>query len=259
MRWVMSTYFMANEKINTLFFLQKDGKVSSNRPMKSVGGNLGCGGKKVDAIDYLSQQIQSYEEQIEHIRNNVQGIKPENYGWVSFSRVAWAHATAKQLRNGVPSKFKTSALSSPIVRLAPQPNDVIWSNMSLSQTARGSKKFFWNIVFYLFLIVWFVPTCLLSASSNIKNLISLFPNSDSFTKQNPFFISLFEAWFAPLVMALFFLVLPLILRAISRRQGYITKTSLDRQGMSWRCYGCHIGAAKVGRHCICELIMFFVN
>lgn len=198
--------------------------------MKSIGGRLGCGGKKVDAIDYLSQQIQSYEEQIEHIRGNIQGIKPENYGWVSFSRVTWAHAAAKQLRNGVPSKFKTNALSSPIVRLAPQPNDVIWSNMTLSQTARRSKKFFWNIVFYLFTLLWFVPTCLLSASSNIKNLINLFPNSEVFTKQNPFLISLFEAWFAPLVMALFFLVLPLILRAISRRQGYITKTSLDRQG-----------------------------
>jgi hypothetical protein len=184
----------------------------------------------VDAIDYLSQQIQSYEEQIEHIRSNVQGIKPENYGWISFSRVSWAHATAKQLRNSVPSKFKTTALSSPSIRLAPQPNDVIWSNMSLSQATRRSKKFFWNIVFYLFLIFWFVPTCLLSASSNIKNLVNAFPNSKIFTKNNPFFISLFEAWFAPLVMAVFFLILPHVLRAISRRQGYITKTSLDRQG-----------------------------
>ncbi|KAI9282032.1 hypothetical protein BC943DRAFT_296004 [Umbelopsis sp. AD052] len=214
---------------NTLASYLKDGKVSNNRPMKTIGGKLGCGGRKVDAIDYLSHQVQTYEEQIEHIRSNIQGIKPENYGWVSFSRVSWAHAAAKQLRNGVPSKFKTGALNSPIIRLAPAPNDVVWSNMAMSQAVRRSKKIFWNVVYYLLLILWFVPTSILSVSSNVKSVINLFPNSKAFTNANPFFISLVEAWFAPLVMALFFLILPHILRAISRRQGYITKTSLDRQ------------------------------
>jgi hypothetical protein len=221
---------------NTLANYLKDGKVSANRPMKTIGRKFGCGGRKVDAIDYLSHQVQTYEDQIEHIRSNVQGIKPENYGWVSFSRVGWAHAAAKQLRNGVPSKFKTGAMSAPSIRLAPAPNDVIWTNISISQAGRRSKKFFWNIVFYLFLIIWFVPTCILSASSNIKNLISLFPNSKAFQKANPFFISLIEAWFAPLIMALFFLILPHILRGISRRQGYLTKTSLDRQGKAITVY-----------------------
>ncbi|KAJ2956460.1 hypothetical protein NQZ79_g7700 [Umbelopsis isabellina] len=214
---------------NVLATYLKNGKVSDKRPTMRVGGTLGCGGRQVDAIDYLSQQIQGYEEQIEHIRTNIQGIKSENYGWVSFSRVGWAHATAKQLKNGVPSKFKTGKLSSPVIRLAPQPNDVIWRNMALSLAARRSKKFFWNIVYYIFLVIWFVPTCLLSASSNIKNLVNIIPNSETFSKNNPFLISLFESWFAPLVMAIFFLILPSFLRAISRRQGYITKTSLDRQ------------------------------
>lgn len=217
---------------NTLASYLKDGKVSDKRPMKTIGGKFGCGGRKVDAIDYLSHQVQTYEEQIEHIRSNIQGIKPENYGWVSFSRVSWAHAAAKQLRNGVPSKFKTGAINSPIIRLAPAPNDVIWTNMAMSQAIRRSKKFFWNVVYYLLLIIWFVPTSILSVSSNVKSVINLFPNSKAFTKANPFFISLVEAWFAPLIMALFFLILPHILRAISRRQGYITKTSLDRQGMN---------------------------
>lgn len=163
-------------------------------------------------------------------------MKKTNYGWISYDKVAWAHANAKYLAS------KSSPLLSlpkrigegiqPTIELAPQPKDIIWSNLSMNEHLRRSKRLIASFIFYGFVFFWFIPSSFLSASSNVKDFLRLFPNSKIFMKEHPTFISLLSSWFTPIVMAIFFFILPKILRFMSQQQGYMTGTSLDRQVLS---------------------------
>ncbi|KAG0175451.1 hypothetical protein DFQ28_009163 [Apophysomyces sp. BC1034] len=210
----------------------KDGDVVvGKRPTLRIGGFMCWGGQKVDAIDYYSDKVQTLGEKITKARDRVSTSKPTSYGWISFAKVSWAHATAKHLSSASSPlrRIAQGGAYHPRVELAPQPKDIVWGNLSLNEHVRNSKRLVASIVFYVFVFLWFIPSSFLSASSNVQAFIRLFPNSDQFIHDHTVFVSLLGSWFTPVVMAVFLLILPKILRMISQQQGYLTGTSLDRQ------------------------------
>ena len=52
------------EEILTTYFKNPD-RVPTNRPTKRLGGWMGIGGKKVDAVDYLTEKIKNLDNRIE--------------------------------------------------------------------------------------------------------------------------------------------------------------------------------------------------
>ncbi|KAG2232117.1 hypothetical protein INT48_006794 [Thamnidium elegans] len=214
----------------------KDGTVvQGKRPLERIGGSFFgcCGGEKVDAINYYSERVQDLQEKIKVARSQIFSMKKTNYGWISYDKVAWAHANAKHLASSSSPLLslpkRTGDGIQPTIELAPQPKDIIWSNLSMNEHIRRSKRLIASFIFYAFVFFWFIPSSFLSASSNVKDFLRLFPNSKVFMKEHPMFISLLSSWFTPIVMAIFFFILPKILRFISQQQGYMTSTSLDRQ------------------------------
>jgi hypothetical protein len=208
--------------------------VKGKRPIVRIGGFLGCyGGANVDAINYYSELVQELQEKITVARSHISSSKKTNYGWISYDKVSWAHANAKHLASSSsPLRSLPQRLSKglqPTIELAPQPKDIIWSNLAMNEHIRRSKRIIASFVFYGFVFFWFIPSSFLSASSNVKDFLRLFPNSNIFMKQHPTFVSLLSSWFTPIVMAIFFFILPKILRFMSQQQGYMTGTSLDRQ------------------------------
>ncbi|CAO3653088.1 unnamed protein product [Cunninghamella blakesleeana] len=213
--------------------LQKDGITVGKRPKLRQGGFLCFGGRKVDAIDHYTEKVQSLREKILNMRSNILENKPTNYGWISFKEVQWAHSTAKHLSSPVspllllPQRLANGA--QPRVELAPQPKDIIWNNLSLNEHIRRTKRITFTFIFYVFVLFWFIPSGFLSASSTVKDIIGIFPNSKQFLREHKTFVALLSSWFTPIVMAIFFIILPIILRIISKQQGNLTTTSLDRQ------------------------------
>lgn len=76
----------------------KDGKLASKRPTKTIGGFMGCGGQKVDTIDYMTAKIKRLEDQVEGMRDTISDKKSEPYGFASFSAVPYAHVVARKLQ-----------------------------------------------------------------------------------------------------------------------------------------------------------------
>lgn len=194
-----------------------------------------CGGEKVDAINYYSERVQELQEKIAVARSHISTSKKTNYGWISYDKVAWAHANAKHLASSsspllsLPKRISEGVKVKPTIELAPQPKDIIWSNLSMNEHIKRSKRLIASVLFYAFVFLWFIPSSFLSASNNVKDVLRLFPNGTAFIKQHPTFVSLLSSWFTPIIMAIFFFILPKILRFMSQQQGYITGTSLDRQ------------------------------
>ncbi|OAC98140.1 hypothetical protein MUCCIDRAFT_20417, partial [Mucor lusitanicus CBS 277.49] len=213
----------------------KDGQVieGKKRPLERIGGYFGCcGGVKVDAINYYSEKVQELQEKITEARSRISTSKKTNYGWISYDKVSWAHANAKYLASSsspLKSLPKRIEGTTPSIELAPQPKDIIWSNLSLNEHVKRTKRLIVTFIFYGFVFFWFIPSSFLSASSNVKDFLRLFPGSTQFMKEHKTFVSLLSSWFTPIIMAIFFFILPKILRFMSQQQGYMTGTSLDRQ------------------------------
>lgn len=219
------------ENVLSNYLLREMAGKRVKRPQIRINKKWGLfGGEKVDAITYYTDQIQLLNQQIHSLRSNLHENKMTNYGWVSFAQPAEAHQAAKQLQQS-PLLLKWKQLSpwQPTVLLAPQPKDIVWSNIGMNPHLRRSKRLIGSFFFYVFVFLFFIPSSLLSASSNVRSLLLLFPNGDTFVKHHKTFVSLLGSWFSPIIMALFFFLLPKALRVLSQQQGYMTKTSLDRQ------------------------------
>ncbi|KAL0141239.1 hypothetical protein V8B55DRAFT_1487296 [Mucor lusitanicus] len=188
----------------------------ATRPTVRLGGFLCCGGRKVDAIEHYTQQVADLDKEIKQLRKS-KTTKTAHYGWISFDSVHVAHATERALAK----KFD--------IRLSPTATDLVWSNLPLDHKTRQAKRWMGRLVYWVFVFAWMIPMTALSATSNIINLIRLIPNSAAFIDSHQVLMGVIQAYFTPIVMAVFFYLLPLFFRFLSQQQGYWTQTTLDRK------------------------------
>lgn len=200
-------------------YLKDPNHISSKRPKHSLGG--GCGGEKVDSIDYYTSRIQSLEEEIYSERERIKERKAINYGFVSFTNIADAHSVAKKFEGKV-------TLNEPHILLAPWPKDIIWNNLTMTNAVRGTKRLIGYAFFLLLCFFWLIPIGLLSTAAQIQNIVKIAPFTKDIFYANDFVAGFIESWMSPMIMGIFFLILPQLLRIISRHQGKTTKSSLDR-------------------------------
>lgn len=149
------------EGVLTKYFKNPD-RLPSHRPTLTIGGFMGLGGRKVDAVDYLTQKIKRLEERVEVARSQVDGRKAENYGFASFAAVPYAHVVAKRLKgkrkNG--SRFE----------LAPAPKDIIWKNITMDDKTRGWNKFVGGMILVVFCFFYLIPLLAVSLLANLAVL-----------------------------------------------------------------------------------------
>ncbi|ORZ15274.1 hypothetical protein BCR42DRAFT_376416 [Absidia repens] len=217
-------------------YLNDGKKMAKQRPTMRINGFLGFGGTKVDVIEYYTKQVSDLDKTIKDIRHGKS--KAANFGWLSFAQVQHAQAAETALNQYAhqpifsrrhrrhSNEHDTDALDA---RPSPPARDLLWANLPLDKPKRQMKRWFGRLVYWIFTMAWMIPIGALSAASNLINLIRMIPNSDSFIENNAFFMGMVQAYFAPIIMALFFLLLPFFFRFISQQQGYRTQTTLDRK------------------------------
>lgn len=187
------------------------------------GGFLGFGGRKVDAIETFTQEVDQLEKEIKTLRRK-KAHKASSYGWISFERLDWAHQTDQALHTSL-----KHAKQEAHVRVSPPPKDLVWPNLPLDDKKRAAKRWIGRAAYWLIVFIWMIPVGALSATSNVVNIIRMLPNSEDFIKSHAFLMGIIQGWFTPIVMAIFFFVLPHLFRFLSQQQGYLTQTSLDRK------------------------------
>ncbi|KAF9650988.1 DUF221-domain-containing protein [Thelephora ganbajun] len=204
----------------------KDGKLGRKRPTVRLGG--GCGGKKVDAIDYYTKKLQVTEKAVEDCRRQIDDRKPENYGFASMGAVPYAHIVANMLKD---KKSKGTD-----VMLAPNPKDIIWSNLNLSASELAGKKTMGWV--YLILVASFntIPLFILSIFANLSSLTSVVHFLDEWNTASPKTFTYVSGVLPPAVSALFGYLLPHVFRWLSKYQGATTHSRLDRAVIA-RYYG----------------------
>lgn len=198
----------------------KGGKMGKKRPTITIGGVLGFGGAKKDAIDYYSAKIATMEKAVDEARSQIDLKKAENYGFASLGAVPYAHVVAQMLRGKHP-KGTT-------VTLAPNPKDIIWSNVTKGDAALASTRL---TGWFLIAAVCFfntIPLLVISALANLASISEYVPFLDKWSEQSSWSFSLASGVLPPAISALFGFFFPIIMRKISAYQGAITHSRLDR-------------------------------
>ncbi|KAK6354769.1 hypothetical protein TWF696_003905 [Orbilia brochopaga] len=183
------------------------------------------GSDKVDAIEYLDERLKLLETRIKEVRSSVDLKKPLPYGFVSFSTMQNAHTVAYAAKGKHPQGTR--------IVLAPRPTDLIWDNLAKTKSERRWNKT-WGWVLYIFLtVIWIVPNAFIATFlANIGRIGVLWPAFQTELIKHKNFWALVQGFAAPLVTSIFFIILPIVMRRISARQGDLTKTSRERHATS---------------------------
>ena len=188
--------------------------------------------QKVDAIDYLTGRIRELEIEVREVRESIDKRNPMSFGFASYTHVEDAHAVAYAARKKGPEGT--------MIRLAPKPNDIIWTNLSMTKRQRANKSF-WNGIWIALLTgIYVVPNILTAVFlSDFSNLAQVWPGFQGSLYGHRTLWGIIQGIAAPLIQSLFYLALPTIFRRLLHNSGDPTKTSRERHVIS-RLYAFYV-------------------
>ncbi|KAI0302360.1 DUF221-domain-containing protein [Multifurca ochricompacta] len=198
----------------------KGGKVGRKRPTIRLGGFLGLGGKKRDAIDYYTEKLKWTEQNVEAYRAQIDTRKPENYGFASMAAVPYAHIVAQMLERKRPKGAQ--------IDLAPNPKDIIWKNLNMSPTELFRKKMTGWFLLIIIVFLNTVPLFVLSILANLSSIASFVPFLRRWAQSSPSLFNFVSGVLPPAVSAFFGFFLPIIIRWLLQYMGALTQSRLDR-------------------------------
>ncbi|ORY08733.1 hypothetical protein BCR34DRAFT_517422 [Clohesyomyces aquaticus] len=179
------------------------------------------GKAKVDAFDYLTDQIARLEVKIKEVRESVDKRNPMPYGFASYTHIedahAVAHASGKKGPNGCD------------IYLAPKPHDLLWQNLPMSRAVRRTRMFWDGLWMVLLTIIFIVPNILTSVFlSDFSHLGLVWPSFQNNLQKYPQSWGIAQGIAAPLVQTLLYLALPTAFRRLYTHSGDVSKTSRER-------------------------------
>ncbi|KAF9243161.1 hypothetical protein BU15DRAFT_86554 [Melanogaster broomeanus] len=198
----------------------KGGRIAKERPTIRIGGFLGMGGVKKDAIDLYTAKLQRTEKAIEDYRREIDTRKAESYGFASMAAVPYAHIVANILRNKHPKGTE--------ITLAPNPKDLIWANLDKSPAELFRNKLIGILLLVLVCFFNTVPLFVISILANLSSISAYVGFLSQWSKASPGSFAFISGVLPPAVSALFGFFLPIIMRWISRFRGVETRSQLDR-------------------------------
>uniref|UniRef100_A0A5B6Z865 Putative calcium permeable stress-gated cation channel 1 n=1 Tax=Davidia involucrata TaxID=16924 RepID=A0A5B6Z865_DAVIN len=209
-------------KQNWLDYYQiKYSRNQSKRPIMKTGF-LGLWGDKVDAIDFHTTEIKRLTKEIaaerETITNNPKSIMPAAF--VSF-KTRWGAAVCAQTQQ---SRNPTIWLT----KWAPEPRDVYWQNLAIPYVSLTIRRLIIAVAFFFLTFFFMIPIAFVQSLANIEGIEKAAP----FLKPiiDIHFIKSFIQGFLPgIALKIFLIFLPTILMLMSRFEGFISISALERR------------------------------
>ncbi|XP_062180675.1 CSC1-like protein At3g21620 [Phragmites australis] len=196
----------------------------SERPTTKTGF-LGCFGSKVDAIDYYKSEIEKIgkeeAEERKKVMKDPKSVVPAAF--VSF-RSRWGAAVCAQ----------TQQTSNPTIWLtewAPEPRDVYWNNLSIPFVSLTVRRLIIAVAFFFLNFFYVIPIAMVQSLANLEGIEKALP----FLKpliEVPFLKSFIQGFLPGIALKIFLILLPTILMFMSKFEGLISQSSLERRSAS---------------------------
>lgn len=181
------------------------------RPMMRTGF-FGIFGKKVDAIDYLNQQLQIIDKEMVIARKRQYSATPTAF--VTMNSMANAQMAAQTVLDHRVHYF--------ITRLAPAPHDIIWDNVCLSRKERLIRMYCVTIFIGLCSIFLVIPVSYLATLLNLKTLSRFWPSLGRFLSGNEWAQNLVTSLLPTYIFTLLNFGIPYLYELLTKNQGLVS-------------------------------------
>ncbi|XP_052211251.1 CSC1-like protein At1g32090 isoform X1 [Diospyros lotus] len=185
-------------------------------------GFLGLCGERVDSIDFYKQQITDLDRRLtmerQRILKDPKSIMPAAF--VSFNS-RWGAAVCAQTQQ---SKNPTLWLTN----WAPEPRDVYWKNLAIPFVALSIRKLVISLSVFALVFFYMIPIAFVQSLANLEGLERVAPFLRSLIEMK--FIKSFLQGFLPgLALKIFLYILPTVLMIMSKIEGHISLSILERR------------------------------
>ncbi|OAV98725.1 hypothetical protein PTTG_09825 [Puccinia triticina 1-1 BBBD Race 1] len=196
----------------------------SKRPTHKLGF-LGLVGKKVDSIDWASEEVLETSKELSNRRTNMEDYKPVNAAFVEFNNIIAAHLFAQSLAHHTPLQMHGKWLD-----VAAE--DVIWSNLSMDPLQQRIRALIsWAITIAL-IVFWALPVAFVGLISNVSSLCAKVFWMAWLCKLPPPVPGIIQGVLPPVMLAVLFILLPIFLRLLAKFQGIPLNSHVELSLMS---------------------------
>ncbi|KAL8054043.1 hypothetical protein ABFX02_05G112300 [Erythranthe guttata] len=191
------------------------------RPTRKTGF-LGLWGKRVDSIDFYNQEIKDLDEKMiierQKIMKDPKSVMPAAF--VSF-KSRWGAAVCAQTQQ---SKNPTLWLT----RWAPEPRDVYWKNLAIPFVSLTIRKLMISVLLFALVFFYIIPIAFVQSLANLEGLERVAPFLRPIIEWK--LAKSFLQGFVPgLALKIFLFVLPSILMIMSKIEGHVCLSVLERR------------------------------
>ncbi|GAB2233795.1 hypothetical protein Droror1_Dr00003024 [Drosera rotundifolia] len=185
-------------------------------------GFLGLWGQRVDAIDYYAMEVARLSKEIcierEVITNNSKSIMPAAFVSFKTRRAAAVCAQTQQSRN--PTMWLTTS--------APEPNDVCWSNLAIPFLSLAVRRRVMAIAFFFLTFFFMIPIAFVQSLANLEGIEKALPFLKPIVEVK-FIKSVIQGFLPGIALKIFLFFLPDILIMMSKFEGFISLSDLERR------------------------------
>ncbi|XP_060178973.1 CSC1-like protein ERD4 [Lycium barbarum] len=206
------------ERAEAIYAESKKTNPDAIRPSHKTG-LFGMIGEKVDSIEFYNDKIKELIQLLEAEQKATLKEKQQSSALVFFnSRLAAASASQN--------------LHAPIVDTwtvmdAPEPRQLIWTNLSKKFYERMIRQYVVYTVVFLTIFFYLIPIGFVSALTTLDNLMKILPFLKPVVKQKAI-KTVLEAFLPQLALILFLALLPKFLLFLSRAEGIPSESHVTR-------------------------------
>lgn len=209
---------------NWLVYYQNKLERTSTRP-ETKTGCFGFRGKKLDAIDYYTAEIDKLSKEIalerDKVTNDPKSIMPAAF--VSF-KSRWGAAVCAQ----------TQQTRNPTIWLtewAPEPRDVYWPNLAIPYVSLSVRRLIIAVAFFFLTFFFMIPIAFVQTLASLDGIQKAAPWLKPLIDV-PFIKSFIQGFLPGIALKLFLIFLPAILMMMSKFEGFGSISSLERRAAS---------------------------
>ncbi|KAF9914146.1 hypothetical protein BX616_008877 [Lobosporangium transversale] len=176
-------------------------------------------GERVDSIDYFLKKFNRLDRKIEELRDGSLRYKSTSFGFVTFKHHLSAQLCAQSKIDSRPQGLS--------VRLAMEPRDVLWSNLTVSFRNRFTRTVAVNLSSWALIIFWIFPTSSFLLLMSLTQLSQRFKFLEPILEASPLIQSLIQNVLPIIFVTIFLALAPVIILAISKQELPVSHSELE--------------------------------
>ncbi|KZT25608.1 DUF221-domain-containing protein [Neolentinus lepideus HHB14362 ss-1] len=173
---------------------------------------------KVDALEYLEALFKDADDAVK--KKRISGkFRPTQTAFVTFEKMSSAQIAVQTAHAPAPAECTT--------HLAPEPRDIVWANMTHSQSAIRTREVIVLSAICVLLLFWVVPITFLASLLSYKEIKKVMPWLGRFIDRNDKVQAIVQNSLPSVAMISLNALLPFLLEALTYLQGYRARSWIE--------------------------------